>query len=147
MTDPATAAQSFYTRYARIYDLVARHTPGVERLRDRVVDALDPRPGETVVEMGCGTGANLPHLRERIGPGGRVVGLDFAPGALAVARDRTARWENVVVARADARRPPVAAPSMRNHALVSTLPWVLLWPPALFATPTRAGRNRRSCSI
>jgi ubiquinone/menaquinone biosynthesis C-methylase UbiE len=106
--DPATAAQSFYTRYALLYDLVARHTPGVARLRDRVVDALDPRPGETVVEMGCGTGANLPGLRERVGPGGRVVGLDFAPGALAVARERTARWDNVVVARADARHPPVA---------------------------------------
>jgi SAM-dependent methyltransferase len=58
--------------------------------------------------MGCGTGANLPHLRERVGPSGRVVGLDFAPGPVAVARERTAALENVAVARADARRPPVA---------------------------------------
>ena len=107
MSDPARAAQSFYTRYARLYDAVARHTPGVARLRSRVVDALDPRPGETVVEMGCGTGANLPRLRERVGPEGRVVGLDFAPGPLAVARERTAAWANVAVARADARNPPV----------------------------------------
>jgi ubiquinone/menaquinone biosynthesis C-methylase UbiE len=108
VSDPAGAAQSFYTRYARLYDAVARHTPGVARLRSRVVDALDPRPGETVVELGCGTGANLGPLRERVGPTGRVVGLDFAPGPLAVARERTAAWPNVAVARADARRPPVA---------------------------------------
>jgi ubiquinone/menaquinone biosynthesis C-methylase UbiE len=57
--------------------------------------------------MGCGTGANLSHLREQVGPEGRVVGVDFAPGPLAVARERTAAWENVVVARADARCPPV----------------------------------------
>jgi len=108
-SDGTAAAQSFYTRYARLYDAVARRAPGVARLRERAVDALDPRPGETVVEMGCGTGANLPHLRDRVGPSGRVVGLDFAPGAVALARERTARWPNVVVARADARRPPVAA--------------------------------------
>ncbi|MFB6167527.1 MAG: class I SAM-dependent methyltransferase [Haloferacaceae archaeon] len=109
MSDPTTAAQTFYTRYARLYDAVARHTPGVARLRERVVEALDPRPGETVVELGCGTGANLAPLRERVGPTGRVVGLDFAPGALAVARERAAAWENVAVVRADARRPPLAA--------------------------------------
>ncbi len=103
------AAQSFYTRYARLYDAVARNTPGVARLRGRLVDALDPQPGETVVEMGCGTGANLPALRDRVGPSGRVVGLDFAPGAVALARERTARWGNVAVARADARHPPVDA--------------------------------------
>ncbi len=107
MPDSTRAAQSFYTRYARLYDAVARYTPGVARLRDRAIDALDPRPGETVVEMGCGTGANLPLLRERVGPAGRVVGLDFAPGAVAVARDRTARWDNVAVVRADARHPSV----------------------------------------
>jgi ubiquinone/menaquinone biosynthesis C-methylase UbiE len=108
-SDGAAAAQSFYTRYARLYDAVARHAPGVARLRERVVDALDPQPGETVVEMGCGTGANLPVLRDRVGPSGRVVGVDFAPGAVSLADERTARWPNVAVARADARCPPVDA--------------------------------------
>jgi ubiquinone/menaquinone biosynthesis C-methylase UbiE len=109
VTDGAAAAQAFYTRYAHVYDALARAAPGAAALRARAVAALDPAPGETVVEMGCGTGANLPYLREAVGPSGRVVGLDFAPGALAVARDRAAAWDNVTVARADARRPPVAA--------------------------------------
>ena len=68
---------------------------------------LSAPPGETVVEMGCGMGANLPGFRERVGPAGRVVGLNFAPGALAVARDRTARWDNVAVVRANACHPSV----------------------------------------
>ncbi|MFB6160271.1 MAG: class I SAM-dependent methyltransferase [Haloferacaceae archaeon] len=109
MRDGVAAAQSFYTRWARAYDVLARHAPGVTALRERAVGALAPERGDAVVEMGCGTGANLPHLRDRVGPDGTVVGVDFAPGALTVARRRTAAWPNVQVVRGDAARPPVAA--------------------------------------
>ncbi|MGQ4554546.1 methyltransferase domain-containing protein [Halobellus sp. GM3] len=110
---PATrtaATQEFYTRYASLYDLIARRTPGVRRLRRAGVDALDPDPGDVVVEVGCGTGANFSHLRERVGPAGVVVGVDVTPGVLSIARDRIERagWDNVHVVRGDARRPPVA---------------------------------------
>jgi ubiquinone/menaquinone biosynthesis C-methylase UbiE len=57
--------------------------------------------------MGCGTGANLPYVRDRVGPTGRVLGVDFTPGVLAVARDRLADIPNVGVVRGDATRPPV----------------------------------------
>ena len=108
-SDGVAATQSFYTRWALVYDAVARHTPGIGGLREAAVDALGLAPGDTVVEMGCGTGANLPYLRERVGPGGRVVGVDFTPGVVRVARDRVAaeEWENVGVVRGDATRPPV----------------------------------------
>lgn len=106
MTD---AAQSFYTRWARLYDPLARRAPGVSGLRRRLVDALDPAPGDRVVDLGCGTGATLPYLRDRVGPDGVVVGVDFAPGAVALARRRAAGWPNVHVVRGDAARPPVAA--------------------------------------
>jgi ubiquinone/menaquinone biosynthesis C-methylase UbiE len=107
--DGRAAAQQFYTRWARLYDLVADHAPGVRRLRRRTADALALSPGDTVVELGCGTGANLPFLRERVGESGAVVGADFAPGAVARARRRTERngWDNVHVVRGDATRPPV----------------------------------------
>jgi SAM-dependent methyltransferase len=62
--------------------------------------------------MGCGTGANLPFLREAVGPEGTVLGVDLAPGAVARARERVAHngWDNVHVALADATRPPVSGP-------------------------------------
>jgi ubiquinone/menaquinone biosynthesis C-methylase UbiE len=106
-SDPA-AAQQFYARWARLYDLLAR-APGVRSWRARAADALALDAGDTVVEMGCGTGANFPHLRERVGPGGRVVGIDLTPGMLGVARDRVARagWGNVAVLAGDATRSPV----------------------------------------
>jgi SAM-dependent methyltransferase len=105
------AVQSFYSRWAHLYDLLAT-APGVTAWRRRAVDALDLAPGDTVVEMGCGTGANLPYLRDAVGPEGTVLGVDLAPGATSHARERIARngWANVHVALADATRPPVTGP-------------------------------------
>ncbi|WP_158057874.1 class I SAM-dependent methyltransferase [Halorussus halophilus] len=102
--DATTAAQQFYGRWAALYDWLARETPGLGRLRARAADALALESGDTVVEMGCGTGANFPHLRERVGPEGRVVGVDFTRGMLAPARNRIERegWRNVHVVQADA---------------------------------------------
>ena len=110
-----SAAQRFYGRWARLYDVLASATPGLARLRDLAVDRLDLAPGDTVVEMGCGTGANFPHLRDRVGPSGTVVGVDFTRGMLAQARDRVRRegWANVHLVQADAAsfapREPVDA--------------------------------------
>ncbi|MFB6194664.1 MAG: class I SAM-dependent methyltransferase [Haloplanus sp.] len=107
--DRARTAQAFYSRWARGYDWLARHAPGVGRLRSDAVAELDPNPGDTVVDVGCGTGANLPYLRDRVGSAGRVVGVDFAPGPVAVARERVDRegWSNVTVLRGDATHLPV----------------------------------------
>ena len=101
--------ERFYSRWAWLYDLVASRTPGIARVRQRAVDALAVDAGATVVEMGCGTGANLPYLRDTVGPGGRVVGVDIAEGALGRAASRVARsrWENVSLLRGDATRPPI----------------------------------------
>jgi ubiquinone/menaquinone biosynthesis C-methylase UbiE len=121
MSDPV---QSFYGRYAALYDAVAT-APGVARWRAAAADAIDLSGGDVVVEMGCGTGANLPHLRGRVGPEGRVVGVDLTRPLLDRARDRIERagWENVAVARADATTPPVArADGVLGSFVVGLLP-------------------------
>ncbi|WP_265110478.1 class I SAM-dependent methyltransferase [Halosolutus halophilus] len=100
-------AQEFYGRWARFYDLVARRTPGIPRLRRRAAAACRLDRGDTVVEMGCGTGANLPYLRERVGPEGTVIGVDFTRPVLDRARDLTAAYDNVHVVRGDATQPPI----------------------------------------
>jgi ubiquinone/menaquinone biosynthesis C-methylase UbiE len=103
------AVDRFYTRWAGVYDLLASAAPGIGTVRRRAVDALAPDPGETVVEMGCGTGANLPYLREAVGPEGTVIGVDLAGGVLERARSRIDRagWRNVHLVRGDATRPPL----------------------------------------
>lgn len=109
--DDAAATRDFYGRWAALYDRIAT-LPPVEAWRERAVDALALSPGDTVVEMGCGTGANLPHLRDRVGPAGTILGLDLASGTVRRARRRVRRagWENVAVCQADATALPVRAP-------------------------------------
>ena len=103
----SSVAQDFYGRWARLYDVIARRTPGVPALRRRAAAACRLEPGDTVVEMGCGTGANLPYLREKVGPEGTVVGIDFTRPVLERARALTAGYDNVHVVRGDATAPPV----------------------------------------
>jgi len=121
----AAAARAFYSRWAPGYDALATHAPGIGRLRTTLVDALDPASGDVVVDVGCGTGATIPYLRERVGPEGRVVGVDFAPGAVARARARIERadWTNVTVCRGDATRLPLReADAVVASFLVGMLP-------------------------
>jgi SAM-dependent methyltransferase len=51
-----------------------------------LVEAAGVRTGERALDVACGTGAVTRLLAERVGPAGKVVGLDINPGMLAVAR-------------------------------------------------------------
>ncbi len=54
-----------------------------------VVELADPRPGERVLDVACGTGVVARLAAQRVGRTGEVVGLDLNPGMLAVATSRT----------------------------------------------------------
>jgi len=73
-------------------------------LRKRAVEWIGLRPGGRVLEIGCGTGPNLRFLREAVGPGGRVYGVDISAGMLTHARALCARhgWTNVSLTQGDA---------------------------------------------
>lgn len=51
-----------------------------------VADLAQIPPGERVLDVACGTGVLARHVAGRLGPNGRVVGLDPNAGMLAVAR-------------------------------------------------------------
>jgi ubiquinone/menaquinone biosynthesis C-methylase UbiE len=60
-------------------------------LRRKAVAAMGLRPGDAVLEVGVGTGRNLPYLLDAVGPGGAVVGVDLSAGMLAEARKLVAK--------------------------------------------------------
>lgn len=107
----ARRIQRGYDSWARLYDWFARATASFGGVRAGCVEMLDLDPGDTVVEFGCGPGVNIPALRDAVGPGGRVVGIDISEGMLGRARALVDRrgWENVSLVRADAATPPVRA--------------------------------------
>jgi SAM-dependent methyltransferase len=67
--------------------------------------------GATVVDVGCGTGRALPALRAAVGPAATVIGADFTPQMLAIARTH-ARAECATLLLADAYRLPLATASV-----------------------------------
>jgi len=97
-----------YRKKAKHYDVTSRlyPAPGYPQRgqRRRAVEALDLRPGHTVVDMACGTGLNFQLLEQAIGADGRIVGVDLTDAMLAQARRRieTNGWSNVTLVQADA---------------------------------------------
>ncbi len=73
-------------------------------MRRRAVEALAPRPGDRVLEVGCGTGRNIPYLMEAIGSEGILIGVDYTPEMLDAARELVRRnnWPNVTLIQGDA---------------------------------------------
>jgi SAM-dependent methyltransferase len=55
------------------------------------IDLLDLRAGETVLDLGSGAGVDCFLAARRVGPGGRVIGVDMTPAMLDRARDNAAR--------------------------------------------------------
>jgi ubiquinone/menaquinone biosynthesis C-methylase UbiE len=85
-------------------------TPAHRRIRTRFLTFVPVRPGDRVLEVGCGTGVVLRDLASRVGARGAVTGLDRSRALLAVARRlcRGARGGRIRLRRGDAARLPFA---------------------------------------
>ena len=93
-----------YRKSAPRYDLTSWLYYPQRAHRRRAVQALGLHPGDTVVEIGCGTGLNFPSIEREIGPEGRIVGVDLTDAMLAQAQRRieTNGWSNISLVQADA---------------------------------------------
>jgi len=104
------AAGTAYRSQAARYD---RRTEAFGLWRERLVALLPARPGDTVLDVGCGTGLCIPLLRDKVGPTGTIVGIDASEQMLQLARDRVAAqgWDNVRLIEAPADRAPIDGPA------------------------------------
>lgn len=84
-TDPSTGAvvNDPYRRIARFYDTLVERPNAV--MRSIGLAMVPPEEGMTVLEVGCGTGANLVLYRQA---GCEVAGVDLSPSMLEVARGK-----------------------------------------------------------
>jgi SAM-dependent methyltransferase len=113
---------------ARSYEL---RTASGDQGRRELVARLAPRRGEVILDVGCGTGRNFDQIQERIGPGGRLIGIEPSPEMLAqaLALVRRRGWTNVELVCAGAEE--AAIPGMVDAALLCAVHDVMRSPAAL----------------
>jgi SAM-dependent methyltransferase len=69
---------------------------------DRLIAVAKPKPGDRVIDVGCGCGATTIDFAERVGRNGAVLGLDVSAPMLARARERAPQDLPITLALADA---------------------------------------------
>jgi SAM-dependent methyltransferase len=68
-------------------EAMSRH-PEIERVRSVAMEALDPRPGQHLLDAGCGGGEVARMLAARTGPAGSVTAVDYSAVHIEAARSR-----------------------------------------------------------
>jgi ubiquinone/menaquinone biosynthesis C-methylase UbiE len=74
--------RAFYNKISRVYDLLSERSEAP--MRKAGLDLLKPQAGESILEIGFGTGHTLVTLAKAVGPKGKVFGLDLS--------DQMAKW-------------------------------------------------------
>lgn len=85
---PTTAGRVIH--WARFYDLFGRLIWFDKPIRERLVALASPAAGESVLDVGCGTGTLAIALRSKKGEG-EVHGIDASPEMIEVAREKAAK--------------------------------------------------------
>ncbi len=91
-----SAALDQYRRRAGIYDL---ELALLEPVRRQAVAWLAPRQGDTVLDIGCGTGLSLELLHSAVGARGKIIGIEQSPEMIERAHERVRQmgWRNVTL--------------------------------------------------
>jgi SAM-dependent methyltransferase len=104
----STSFPEAYRSLAGVYDT---RSQVARRERREIINRLRLRPGDVVVDVGCGTGLCFPAILDAIGPTGYLVGVDQSAAMLDRARGRVKElgWDNVdlVCAPAESAQLPV----------------------------------------
>jgi ubiquinone/menaquinone biosynthesis C-methylase UbiE len=104
--------RAFYNKISGVYDLLSERSEAP--MRKAGLDLLKAIPGESVLEIGFGTGHSLVSLAKAVGPKGKVFGLDLSDQMIKVARDNLAKarlLERAKLSCGDATQLPYATES------------------------------------
>ena len=95
-----------YRSQAGRYD---RRTERFQHWRELLLDNLTVTCGDTVLDIGCGTGLCLPRLQEKVGPSGTIIGVDASEQMLQIAADKVTAhgWTNVHLIAAPVAQAPI----------------------------------------
>jgi demethylmenaquinone methyltransferase/2-methoxy-6-polyprenyl-1,4-benzoquinol methylase len=105
--------RAFYNKISGVYDLLSERSEAP--MRKAGLDLLKPIPGESVLEIGFGTGHSLVSLAKAVGPKGKVFGLDLSDKMAKVAKENLAKAGLLERARlrcGDATQLPYAPESL-----------------------------------
>jgi SAM-dependent methyltransferase len=120
-----------YDRFVRFRDIVTR---GLAIHGEVALERFPPRPGERVLDIGCGFGDTTQRVAGLVGPDGEAVGVDAASRFIetAIAEARDAGVENASFAVADVQLDDLDGPYDIAFSRFGTM---------FFASPVAALRN------
>lgn len=77
----------------------------IKPVRQKAVQLLQLKPGDSVLDVGCGMGGSFPYLVQSVGPSGEVIGVEISPEVTINSRRRVEKnnWRNVEVIQASAQ--------------------------------------------
>jgi SAM-dependent methyltransferase len=115
LSDPAEAVKHM--------DAAAEY-PAVTRLREWTAEQLGLRSGQRVIDVGCGPATAALRLAERVGPDGRVVGVDESQAMIDTARARAPGDAAIDLRVADATALPFDDDSFDAYRSERTYQWL-----------------------
>ncbi len=112
VTRSKAEAKAAYDKMSRWYDLFSRQSE--KKFTEMGLNRLAAKEGETILEIGFGTGHSVVDLAGKVGDSGRIYGIDLSSGMGIIARKRikqTGLSERAGLSLGDAFRLPFKAES------------------------------------
>lgn len=78
--------REFFDRLAPEWD--ANEIMSTPERIGKVLDFIDIKPGEAVLDLGTGTGVLLPYIAQKVGEKGRITAIDYSEGMLSRAKEK-----------------------------------------------------------